>query len=243
MAHRHTRRKRRRTMHPARRACAYRSETLVGRKPHEDRHPSARSGFGRTRARGIGRLRRRRRQQRGAFGDGRDRHVDEPDATRHRTIGHRRQHAGRDTHGLLSFRHGTRATPTFRRGANEPSSRRARSDGHRTSASTSSTPAAAARQHDTQPRSDRRALLDRQPHRTGGHRHHQLQQQRRRDSRTTCTSSPEPAASPARALARRRSPPGPLQQTLNLGTLVAGDYNYRCDVHPSTMSGGLTITP
>jgi plastocyanin len=36
---------------------------------------------------------------------------------------------------------------------------------------------------------------------------------------------------------------GPVQQTLNLGALAAGSYFYRCDVHPSQMSGTLTVAP
>jgi len=35
--------------------------------------------------------------------------------------------------------------------------------------------------------------------------------------------------------------PGPATDTLSLGTLAAGTYFYKCDVHPTTMTGLLTI--
>lgn len=36
--------------------------------------------------------------------------------------------------------------------------------------------------------------------------------------------------------------PGPATDTLSLGTLAAGSYFYKCDVHPTTMTGVLTIS-
>jgi len=35
---------------------------------------------------------------------------------------------------------------------------------------------------------------------------------------------------------------GPVQQTLDLGQLAPGAYFYRCDVHPSQMTGSLTVS-
>jgi plastocyanin len=35
---------------------------------------------------------------------------------------------------------------------------------------------------------------------------------------------------------------GPTQQSLNLGALTPGSYFYRCDVHPSQMTGTLTVS-
>ncbi|MEX2246608.1 MAG: hypothetical protein WEC75_07965 [Dehalococcoidia bacterium] len=34
---------------------------------------------------------------------------------------------------------------------------------------------------------------------------------------------------------------GPIEQRLNLGVLAAGQYSYMCDVHPTTMSGSLSV--
>jgi len=36
--------------------------------------------------------------------------------------------------------------------------------------------------------------------------------------------------------------PGPVEQTLSLGQLAAGQYFYKCDVHPEAMSGMLTVS-
>ena len=35
---------------------------------------------------------------------------------------------------------------------------------------------------------------------------------------------------------------GPLMQTLSLGTLAPGAYSFKCDVHPITMKGILTVS-
>jgi plastocyanin len=35
---------------------------------------------------------------------------------------------------------------------------------------------------------------------------------------------------------------GPSMQTLSLGTLAPGAYSYKCDVHPTTMTGILTVS-
>ncbi len=35
---------------------------------------------------------------------------------------------------------------------------------------------------------------------------------------------------------------GPAPETLSLGTLAPGAYAYKCDVHPTTMTGVLTVS-
>lgn len=35
---------------------------------------------------------------------------------------------------------------------------------------------------------------------------------------------------------------GPVTDTLSLGTLAPGSYSYKCDVHPQTMTGVLTVS-
>jgi plastocyanin len=35
---------------------------------------------------------------------------------------------------------------------------------------------------------------------------------------------------------------GPATETLSLGTLAPGSYSYKCDVHPTLMTGVLTVS-
>jgi plastocyanin len=35
---------------------------------------------------------------------------------------------------------------------------------------------------------------------------------------------------------------GPATDTLSLGTLTPGSYSFKCDVHPQTMTGVLTVS-